>query len=83
MKPVQVRITETEYGLAVPIPEDILSSAGFKEGDTVNLYVSRGQIEVADPAHPHYDIEEMLATITPENLHAEIKTGPPRGNEVW
>lgn len=80
---MQVRITKTEYGLAVPIPEDMLSTAGFKEGDTVNLYARRGEIEVADPSKPHYDIEELLAAITPENCHPEISTGPPRGNEVW
>ena len=28
-------------------------------------------------------LEEMLARITPENLHAEIDWGAPVGREVW
>lgn len=80
---MQVRVTKTEHGLAVPIPEDTLSTAGFKEGDIVNLYAHSGWIEVADPSKPHYDIEDLLKGMTAENLHEEISTGPPRGNEVW
>ena len=28
-------------------------------------------------------LAEMLAQVTPENLHAERDTGPPVGNEEW
>lgn len=28
-------------------------------------------------------LEELLAGITDENLHPEVKTGPPVGNEAW
>ena len=34
------------------------------------------------PKRP-YDLAEMLARITPENRHAEVDTGPPRGKEAW
>ena len=35
------------------------------------------------PDAKRYNLEEMLATITPENLHGEIDWGPPVGKEVW
>jgi hypothetical protein len=28
-------------------------------------------------------LEEMLAQITPENMHGEVDWGPPVGKEVW
>ncbi len=83
MKPVQVRITKTEYGPAVPIPEAMLASIGFKEGDTVNIYIRNGKIEVTDLPRPHYDVEELVAQITDENLPEFIDYGLPVGREIW
>ena len=30
-----------------------------------------------------YGLAEMLAKITPENLHSEVDMGPPLGGEEW
>lgn len=34
-------------------------------------------------AHSPYDLGELLAKVTPENLHGEIDTGAPVGSETW
>ena len=40
------------------------------------------EIRMSDEEKEQY-LEELLAGITEENLHPEIKTGPPVGNEAW
>ena len=30
-----------------------------------------------------YNLADMLATVTDENLHPEVDTGPAQGNEAW
>ena len=35
------------------------------------------------PCKKTYDLVEMLAQVTAENLHSEVDTGPPQGNEEW
>lgn len=30
-----------------------------------------------------YDLAEMLAKVTPENLHSEVDFGPSAGREEW
>lgn len=80
---IQVNIAKTEHGFAVPIPEEMLLSAGFKEGDVVNIYVRKGCLEVTDPSERCYDIEKMVAQITDENLPDYIDSGPPVGREIW
>ncbi len=80
---IQVHITKTEHGFAVPIPEETLLSAGFKEGDVVNIYVRKGCLEVTDPSERRYDTEKMVAQITDENLPDYIDSGPPVGREIW
>lgn len=34
-------------------------------------------------AERRWTLAELLAAITPENIHAEVETGPPQGNETW
>jgi antitoxin component of MazEF toxin-antitoxin module len=41
-----------------------------------------GEIRMTDKEKEQY-LEELLAGITEENLHPEIKTGPSVGNEAW
>lgn len=82
-KAVQSQVVEIDGALAVIIPEELLTASKFSLGDTVNLYSRNGRIEITDPAEPHYDIEEMVASITDEQIHGEIDWGPPVGREVW
>lgn len=66
--------------LAVRIPKPIAEQWGVREGSRIEM-VSRGeQLLLRKKA---YDLEEMLARMTPDTLHAEVDTGSPRGNEEW
>ena len=35
------------------------------------------------PQRKKYTLTEMLAKVTPENLHSEVDLGPPVGREEW
>jgi antitoxin MazE len=38
---------------------------------------------VIEPIQPgEYDLDQLIAAITPENLHGEIDFGPPVGKEA-
>ncbi|MYA51044.1 MAG: AbrB/MazE/SpoVT family DNA-binding domain-containing protein [Chloroflexi bacterium] len=66
--------------LAVRIPKAIVEQWGVQEGSAIEL-ISRGG-EVVLRKQP-YDLEAMLAEVTPDNLHAEQDFGKPQGNEAW
>ena len=66
--------------LAVRIPKAIVEQWGVQEGSAIEL-ISRGG-EVVLRKKP-YDLEAMLAEVTPDNLHAEQDFGKPQGNEAW
>ena len=76
---MQVQVERTNKGMLIAIPDELADSFG----DTVELSRENGRVVISRPDEPQLDIEAMIATITPENRHAEIKTGPPRGSEVW
>ncbi len=66
--------------LAIRIPKPIAEQWGVRAGSRIEI-VSRGNNLVL--RKKAYDLEEMLAGITPETLHTEIDTGAPQGNEEW
>ncbi len=41
-----------------------------------------GKDKPEDKPKPHYELDELLAKITPENMHPEISIGPPVGDEL-
>lgn len=76
---MQVQVERTDKGLMIAIPNELAD--GFSFGDTVEVSRENGRVVLSRPEEPPLDIEARIATITPENRHAGIKTGPPRGNE--
>ena len=66
--------------LAVRIPKPIAEQWGVHEGSAIEM-VSRGDRVVMRKRT--YDLADMLARVTTDNMHPELSTGPARGNESW
>jgi antitoxin component of MazEF toxin-antitoxin module len=50
---------------------------------TVEFHGAEVRIRKAKRARPRkYSLKQLLAGVTPENLHPEFATGPPVGREV-
>ncbi|MCY4441638.1 MAG: AbrB/MazE/SpoVT family DNA-binding domain-containing protein [Deltaproteobacteria bacterium] len=64
--------------LAVRIPKPIAEQWRVQEGSAIEM-VSRGDRLVM--RKDIYNLADMLAEITDDNLHPETDTGPPQGNE--
>lgn len=67
-------------GVAVVIPEAVAARAGLRGGEPAEVEVAGGQL-VVRPAGPA-TLAELLAGITPDNLHGEWAPGPPAGTEI-
>lgn len=78
-----VHFEKIDGGVTLQLPEELAANPVFSSGDMVNVSRENGRLVVTKPEEPAYDIEEMIASITDENRHAEISTGRPVGNEVW
>jgi len=68
--------------MAVRIPKVVLRDAGLHEGDTLIFGTKNGAL-VAKPLKKKPVLEELVARITPENVHEEVDWGPARGKEFW
>ena len=76
----QSTVAKWGASLAIRIPKAIAEQWGVREGSPVEL-VSRGEQVVI--RKKRYDLAEMLAKVSTENVHSEVDFGPPAGREEW
>ncbi len=68
---------------AVRIPAAVLEAAKVRLDQPVDLHVEGGRI-VIEPLRPvRYDIADLVAGITDDNLHAPVDMGNAVGQEAW
>lgn len=71
---MRTRVEKCPGGLAVIVPEALAAEAGLRDGDPAELELADGTLLVR-PSGPA-TLAELLAGITPENLHSEWADGP-------
>ncbi len=79
---LQTQIQKWGNSLAIRIPKPFAIEIGLEQNSTVSVSVIDGKL-VLEPVKPAYALLELLAQITPENLHQEVETGTAVGNEAW
>ena len=67
--------------LAVRIPKDIVSSLKLQNNTPMELQIQDGKL-VLEPLNSS-TLEDIVAKISPENLHDEIITEESIGHEKW
>ena len=66
--------------LAVRIPKPIAEQCGVREGSGVEMVLRGNEVLLRKKTD---SLADMLATVTDENLHPEVDSGPAQGNEAW
>ena len=67
---------------SVRIPAVVMEAARLSLDDAVDVREEGGRIVIEPVRQREYDLDELLADITPENLHAEVSFGPAVGKEA-
>ena len=69
--------------LAVRIPRAFAEELGLENGAAVEMRLDQGQLIVKAAAPRRWELEDLLAQVTPENIHQEIDSGESVGREAW
>lgn len=80
---MRVRVQKWGNSLALRIPSSFAAETGLQTGSEVDFTVEGGRLVIAPVAAPKYRLNDLLAGMTPENIHGEIDTGPAVGAEAW
>ncbi len=68
---------------ALRLPALALKEAALSLDQKVTIIVTRGRIVIEPSEHVQYDLDDLLAQITPQNAHAEVGFGKPVGKEAF
>jgi len=79
---MQTTIQKWGNSLAVRIPGTYIKEVGLSDGLPVSLIVENGTL-IIKPVEKKYFLKELLDKINVNNLHCEVQTGEPKGNELW
>jgi antitoxin MazE len=80
---MRARIQRWGNSLALRIPQPFAESAGLRHRTEVEISLVQGSLVVTPTDQPLLSLEDLLAQVTDENLHAEVDIGSPVGRESW
>lgn len=77
-------VTVKKWGnsASIRIPVGIMEAARLHLDDQVDVREEGGVIVIDPVRTQEYDLDKLLAGITPENLHDEANFGAPVGQEL-
>ena len=79
----KAQIVKWGNSLAIRIPKNLAEEAKLSEGDNLTLEVeAQGAVALRAVNRPK-TLKELVAKITPENLHKEQRWGDAVGAEKW
>lgn len=79
---MEIRIRKWGNSAAVRIPAAVLGAANVALDQRVDVREDGGRIVIEPVRKKRYSIEELVAGITPDNMHAPVDLGRPVGREV-
>jgi antitoxin MazE len=80
---MQTRVQKWGNSLGVRIPRGLAEQVGLGAGSEVNLSAKDGALVVKPAIPAEFDLEQLLAGVTDDNLHASIETGDAVGLEIF
>lgn len=81
---MNVRARKWGNSLAIRIPRSVALSAKVIEGTSLDVKSTPdGRIILLPRRRGKVTLKELLAGVTPENVHGETDWGGPVGKEIW
>lgn len=82
-KKVTSRIQKWGNSLAVRIPKAFADEMKLAENASIRMMLKDGALIITPDDESKWNLEELLAGVTEENIHGEWETGEPAGEEQW
>ncbi|WJR65576.1 AbrB/MazE/SpoVT family DNA-binding domain-containing protein [Neorhizobium sp. CSC1952] len=79
-----MRVTVKKWGnsASVRIPAAVMEAARLEVDAVVDVSEENGRIVIEPIRDAEFDLDKLIAGITPENLHEEVDFGGPVGKET-
>jgi antitoxin MazE len=80
---MQTKVQKWGNSLGVRIPRGLAEKVGLGAGTEVSLTAKGGELVLRPSVPTRLRLPDLLAGITPENIHASIDTGDALGAEAF
>ncbi|MBE9173786.1 AbrB/MazE/SpoVT family DNA-binding domain-containing protein [Cyanobium sp. LEGE 06143] len=80
---MQTRVQKWGNSLGVRIPRGLADEVGLGAGTEVSLTAKDGELVLRPSLPSRLRLVDLLADITPENIHASVHTGDAVGSEAF
>lgn len=80
---METTIQKWGNSLAVRLPREVTRKLALRAGRRVRVYEERREVIIVPTPETEKSLTELIAGITPQNLHTETEWGKPHGREVW
>jgi antitoxin MazE len=76
---MRIPVSERGDDITVSVPKSVAERSNIVGGSFVDVRIEEGSLVLSKA--PRYSLDELLAAVTEENVHAETDTGLPVGRE--
>jgi antitoxin MazE len=80
---MQTKVQKWGNSLGVRIPRTLAEELGLGAGTEVSLAAKDGELVLRPSIATRLSLPDLLAGITPENIHTSIDTGDAVGDEAF
>lgn len=80
---MRLQVKKWGNSASVRIPASIMAAAALHIDQLVDIREDKGRIVIEPVSAPDYDLDALLAQMTPDNFPDEVDFGPTVGNEIW
>jgi antitoxin MazE len=80
---MRVQVKKWGNSASVRIPASVMAAASLRIDQAVDVREEGGRIIVEPVTTPSYDLDELLAKMTPDTFPEEVDFGRPVGGEAW
>jgi antitoxin MazE len=80
---MRTRVQKWGNSLALRISKSFAVEAGLENDSTVEMSLVNGKLVIGVVTELKPTLKQLLAKVTDDNLHSEVDTGTPVGNEAW
>ena len=80
---MQTKVQNWGNSLGVKIPRGLAEEVGLGAGTEVSLTAKDGELLLRPAVPIRLRLADLLAGVTPENMHASINTGDAVGGEAF
>ncbi len=78
---MEVQFAKWGNSVGLRVPAKVAEELGIAPGSIADLEIRKDRLVITPRWHT-YRLEDLLAGITPENVHQEVSTGESVGAEV-